>query len=66
MVQRKNAAAVVEGSAISATGNSLLRFLLVEAASAAVRSDPDWRRKFIRFTMRREHGIAEVGNDHPS
>ncbi len=32
---------------ISKQGSALLRFLLVEAAQAAVRSDPDWRRRYI-------------------
>ena len=31
---------------ISKQGNSLLRFLLVEAAQAAVRGDAEWRRKY--------------------
>jgi len=31
---------------ISKQGNSLLRFLLVEAAQAAVRCNPDWRRRY--------------------
>ena len=33
---------------ISKQGNSLLRFLLVEAAQAAARSDPQWQRQFLR------------------
>jgi transposase len=41
-------------------GNSLLRFLLVEAAQAAVRCDPAWRRKFMHLAMRRERRIAKV------
>ena len=45
---------------ISKQGNSLLRFLLVEAAQATVRSDPDWRRKFLHLAMRRERRIAKV------
>ncbi|MGA8142631.1 MAG: transposase, partial [Candidatus Acidiferrales bacterium] len=45
---------------ISKQGNSLLRILLVEAAQATVRSDPDWRRKFLHLAMRRERGIAKV------
>jgi transposase len=45
---------------ISKQGNSLLRFLLVEAAQAAVRCDPEWRRKFLHLAMRREHRIAKV------
>jgi transposase len=45
---------------ISKQGNSLLRFLLVEAAQAAVRGDAAWRRKFIHLAMRRERRIAKV------
>jgi transposase len=40
---------------ITKQGNSLLRFLLLEAAQAAVRSDADWRREFLHLTMRRMH-----------
>lgn len=45
---------------ISKQGNTLLRFLLVEAAQAAARSDPEWRRQFLRLAMRRERRIAKV------
>ena len=45
---------------ISKQGNSLLRFLLVEAAQAAVRSHPDWRRRYRNLTMRRQRNIAKV------
>src|SRR4029077_20990121 len=45
---------------ISKQGNTLLRFLLVEAAQAAVRSNPDWRRQFLHLAMRRERRIAKV------
>lgn len=45
---------------ISKPGNSLLRFLLVEAAQAAVRSDPQWRRHFLHLALRRERRIAKV------
>jgi hypothetical protein len=38
---------------ISKQGNSLLRFLLVEAAQAATRINPDWRRRYIHLAMRR-------------
>jgi transposase len=43
---------------ISKQGNALLRWLLVEAAHGAVRSQPDWRRKFTRPAMRREPQVA--------
>jgi transposase len=45
---------------ISKQGNALLRFLLVEAAQAAVRYDPDWRRRYLHLAMRRERRIAKV------
>ena len=38
---------------ISKQGNSLLRFLLVEAAQVTVRSDPRWRNQFFLLAMRR-------------
>jgi transposase len=45
---------------ISKQGNALLRFLLVEAAQAAARSDSDWRRRYLHLAMRREKSIAKV------
>jgi transposase len=45
---------------ISKQGSTLLRFLLVEAAQAAVRSDPDWKRRYIHLAMRRQKSIAKV------
>jgi transposase len=45
---------------ISKQGNSLLRFLLVEAAQATVRSDPEWRSRFFHLAMRRGGKIAKV------
>jgi transposase len=45
---------------ISKQGNSLLRFLLVEAAQAAARNNPDWRRRYIHLAMRRHKSIAKV------
>jgi transposase len=45
---------------ISKQGNSLLRFLLVEAAQAAARSNPEWRRRYVRLAMRRHRNIAMV------
>jgi transposase len=45
---------------ISKQGSALLGFLLVEAAQAAVRSDPEWRRRYLHLAMRREKSIAKV------
>jgi transposase len=45
---------------ISKQGNSLLRFLLVEAAQAAARSNPEWRRRYVHLAMRRHRNIAMV------
>ena len=45
---------------ITKQGNSLLRFLLVEAAQVTVRSDPEWRGKFFHLAMRRGGKIAKV------
>jgi transposase len=48
---------------ISMQGSSLLRFLLVEAAQAAVRKDPDWRRRYIRLAMRRHQSRSTDRRD---
>jgi transposase len=45
---------------ISKQGSSLLRFLLVEAAQAAARTNPDWKRRYIHLAMRRHKNIARV------
>src|SRR5882762_4993610 len=45
---------------ITKQGNSLLRFLLVEAAQVTVRSDPEWRRKYFHLAMKRGRKIAKV------
>jgi transposase len=45
---------------ISKQGNSLLRFLLVEAAQVTVRSIPEWRSKYFHLAMRRGRKIAKV------
>lgn len=45
---------------ISKQGNTLLRFLLVEAAHVVVRFDDDWRRRFMHLAMRRGNTVAKV------
>jgi len=45
---------------ISKQGNVLLRFLLVEAAQVTVRSQQEWRNKFLHLAMRRGRKIAKV------
>jgi transposase len=45
---------------ITKQGNSMLRFLLVEAAQVTVRSVPEWRSKYFHLAMRRGRKIAKV------
>src|SRR5262252_10628245 len=45
---------------ITKQGNSILRFLLVEAAQVAARSIPQWRSKYFHLTMRRGKKTAKV------
>jgi transposase len=45
---------------ISKQGNTLLRWLLVEAAQAAVRYYPEWRSRFVRLSLRRQRSVAIV------
>ena len=49
---------------ISKQGSSLLRFLLVEAAQAAARYNPEWRRRYMHLAMRRHRSIAKVAMGH--
>src|SRR4030088_357574 len=44
---------------ITKQGNSLLRFLLVEAAQVTVRSDQEWRNKYFHLAMRRGGEIVQ-------
>ena len=46
--------------AISKQGNSLVRFLLVEAAQAASRTDPELRRDYQRLKFHRGSAVAKV------
>jgi hypothetical protein len=44
---------------ISKQGNSLLRFLLVEASQATARCNPDWRRRYAHLMMLREKELPK-------
>lgn len=46
--------------AISKQGNSMMRWLLVEAAQTAARFDPELRRTYQRLKFRRVSGVAKV------
>jgi len=46
--------------AISKQGNTLLRWLLVEAAQTAARLDPELHRQYLRLKHRRGARIAKV------
>jgi transposase len=45
---------------ISKQGNTLLRWLLVEAATKAQKRDPGWHRLYLRLSMNKHHGVAKV------
>ncbi|MHB8656100.1 MAG: IS110 family RNA-guided transposase [Terriglobia bacterium] len=46
--------------AISKQGNSMMRWLLVQAAQTAARYDPELRRVYQRLKFRRASGVAKV------
>jgi transposase len=45
---------------LSKQGNALLRYLLGEAAQAAARCNPHWRRRYMHLAMRRHKHIAKA------
>jgi len=45
---------------ISKQGNSMMRWLLVEAGQVAARFDPELRRDYVRLKFRRGPGVAKV------
>lgn len=49
---------------ISKQGNSLLRWLLVEAATIAQRYDPSWHRQYLRLSVSKHHGVAKLAIAH--
>jgi transposase len=49
---------------ISKQGNTLVRWLLVEAAAIAQRYDASWHRQYVRLSMTKHHGVAKVAIAH--
>ena len=49
---------------ITKQGNSLLRFLRVEAVQVTVRSDQEWRKQYFHLALRRGRKIAHVNLGH--
>ena len=49
---------------ISKQGNTLMRWLLVEAAATAERYDASWHRQYVRLSMTKHHGVAKVAIAH--
>ena len=49
---------------ISKQGNTLVRWLLVEAATKAQRYDASWHRQYLRLSMNKHHGVAKVAIAH--
>ena len=49
---------------ITKQGNTLLRWLLVEAATKAQSKDPSWHRQYLRLSMNKHHGVAKVAIAH--
>ncbi len=45
---------------ISKQGSGLMRFFLLETAQVTVRSDPEWRDRFLHLAMRRGLKTAKV------
>ena len=45
---------------ISKQGNALMRWLLVEAGQVAARHDEQWRRQYLRLSLRHTRAIAKV------
>jgi transposase len=50
--------------AISKQGNTMVRWLLVEAATTAQRYDASWHRQYVRLSMTKHHGVAKVAIAH--
>jgi transposase len=49
---------------VSKQGNSLVRWLLVQAAALAQQHDPNWHRQYVRLSMSKHHGVAKLAIAH--
>lgn len=49
---------------VSKQGNSMVRWLLVEAATLAQRKDPAWHKQYLRLSMNKHHGVAKIAIAH--
>jgi transposase len=49
---------------VTKQGNTLLRWLLVEAAAKAQSKDPSWHRQYLRLSTNKHHGVAKVAIAH--
>ena len=49
---------------ITKQGNTLVRWLLVEAATTAQRYDASWHREYLRLSMQKHHGVGKVAIAH--
>jgi transposase len=49
---------------VSKQGNSMVRWLLVEAAIHAQRHDASWHRQYVRLSMSKHHGVAKLAIAH--
>jgi len=49
---------------VSKQGNSMVRWLLVQAATIAQSKDAAWHRQYARLSMTKHHGVAKVAIAH--
>lgn len=49
---------------VSKQGNSMVRWLLVQAAMLAQRHDASWHRQYVRLSMHKHHGVAKLAIAH--
>lgn len=49
---------------VSKQGNTMVRWLLVQAAILAQRQDPSWHRQYLRLSLNKHHGVAKMAIAH--